>query len=97
MGSIPGEGTKIPQAAGQLSPRATTTEPARLNERERKNPHATTREKPTREKPVGRSERSRMPEQRSCMSQLRPDAAKKKKLEMMKLTEEGRLKAEIGR
>ena len=28
-GSIPGWGTKIPHAVGQLSPRATTTEPAR--------------------------------------------------------------------
>ena len=27
-GSIPGQGTKIPHAAGQLSPSATTTEPA---------------------------------------------------------------------
>ena len=27
-GSIPGRGTKIPHAAGQLSPCATTTEPA---------------------------------------------------------------------
>ena len=27
VGSIPGQGTKIPHAAGQLSPRATTTEP----------------------------------------------------------------------
>ena len=27
MGSIPGQGTKIPHAAGQLSPCATTTEP----------------------------------------------------------------------
>ena len=27
-GSIPGEGTKIPHAAGQLSLRAATTEPA---------------------------------------------------------------------
>ena len=67
VGLIPGQGTKIPHAAGQLSPRATTTEPARLNERahvlqateltrsgphvpqlERENPHATSREKPTR-------------------------------------------------
>ena len=32
-GSIPGRGTKIPRAAAQLSPRATTTEPASLNER----------------------------------------------------------------
>ena len=27
-GSIPGQGTKIPHAAGQLSPHAATTEPA---------------------------------------------------------------------
>ena len=32
-GSIPGRGTKIPHAAGQLSPRATATEFARLKER----------------------------------------------------------------
>ena len=30
-GSIPGWGTKIPHAAGQLSPHATTTEPTHLN------------------------------------------------------------------
>ena len=30
-GSIPGQGTKIPHAVGQQSPRATTTELARLN------------------------------------------------------------------
>ena len=30
-GSIPGQGTKIPHAAGQLSPRATTTELTHLN------------------------------------------------------------------
>ena len=30
-GLIPGQGTKIPLSAGQLSPRATTTELARLN------------------------------------------------------------------
>ena len=30
-GSIPGRGTKIPPAAGQLSPGATTTEPGCLN------------------------------------------------------------------
>ena len=51
MGSIPGQGTEIPHAVGQLSPCATTTELARLNESarapwspratlERKNPHA---------------------------------------------------------
>ena len=32
-GSIPGRGTKIPHAAGQLSLRATTIELARLKER----------------------------------------------------------------
>ena len=32
-GSIPGWGIKIPHAAGQLSPRTTITELARLNER----------------------------------------------------------------
>ena len=31
MGSIPGWGTKIPHATGQLNPRATTTEPANHN------------------------------------------------------------------
>ena len=30
-GSIPGQGTKIPHAAGQLSLRATTTEPEHYN------------------------------------------------------------------
>ena len=30
-GSIPGQGTKIPRAVGQLSPCATTTELMRLN------------------------------------------------------------------
>ena len=30
-GSIPGRGTKIPRATGQLSPSATTTELVRLN------------------------------------------------------------------
>ena len=32
-GLIPGQGTKIPHAAGQLSPRTTTTELVCLNER----------------------------------------------------------------
>ena len=85
-GSIPGGGTKIPHAVGQWIPHATTTELAHFNERthvlqttepmhsgalspqlERENQHATTREKP-----VSRNERSRMP-------QLRPDTAIKKK------------------
>ena len=61
VGSIPGQGTKIPHATGQLSLSATTTELTCLNERarvppmrpgarvpqlERENLHATTREKP---------------------------------------------------
>ena len=33
VGSIPGRGTKIPHAVGQLSPRTKSTELARLNER----------------------------------------------------------------
>ena len=60
-GSIPGQGTKIPHAAGQLSPCATTTEPthpgACAPQLERENLHATTREKPVR-----CNERSRMPQ-----------------------------------
>ena len=75
MGSIPGRGTKIPHAIEQLSPRATTTELARLNERARE-PQTTEptclvarvprleRENPhatTREKPACRNERARMP------------------------------------
>ena len=67
-GSIPGRGTKIPHAEGQLSPCAATTEPtcsrARAPRLER-SPHAATREKP-----AHRNERSHMP-------QLRPYAAKK--------------------
>ena len=35
MGLIPGQGTKIPHAAEQLSPRITTTELVHLNERAR--------------------------------------------------------------
>ena len=31
VGSIPGRGTKIPRATGQVSPRATTIEFTRLN------------------------------------------------------------------
>ena len=34
-GSIPGQGTRIPHAAGQISPSATTTELACLNKRAR--------------------------------------------------------------
>ena len=32
VSSIPGRGTKIPYAVGQLSPQTTTTEPVRRNE-----------------------------------------------------------------
>ena len=38
-GSIPGQGMKIPHAMGQLSPRATTTEPVPQLE----SPHAATK------------------------------------------------------
>ena len=34
LGWIPGQGTKTPQAPGQLIPRAATTEPAHHNQRE---------------------------------------------------------------
>ena len=63
-GSIPGRGTKIRPAAGQLSQCATTTEPARSGA------HATPREKPTRHNKI-----SYMPQGRSHMQQLRHDAA----------------------
>ena len=52
MGSIPGQGTKIPHVEEQLSPEATTRES------------------------VCRNKRSHMVQQRSCVQQLRPDAAK---------------------
>ena len=49
-GSIPGQGTKIPHATGQLSPHATTAEPmhpvAHVPQLERENLHTTIREKP---------------------------------------------------
>ena len=66
-GSIPGRGTKIPHAVGQLSLHAATTEPV-----------AAAREKPMHcnKEPVHRNERSRMPQRRSHMPQLRTYAAK---------------------
>ena len=74
LGSIPGRGTKIPHAAGQLSPDTTTTELVRLDNRAR----VTQTTEPTcpgarapqleRENPHC-NKRSRMPE-------LRPDTAK---------------------
>ena len=46
-GSIPDQGTKIPHAVGQLSPRTTTIELAHLNETPQleRNPYAAPREK----------------------------------------------------
>ena len=69
MGSILGQGTKIPHAMGQLSPHAATTElmPWSL--------HATTREEKTH---TPQLERSLWAEQRACAPQPRPDAAKNK-------------------
>ena len=46
-GSIPGRGTKIPRAVGQLSPHAATTEPARSGARVpqlERSPGATTKD-----------------------------------------------------
>ena len=105
VGSIPGQGTKIPCAAGQLSPCDITTELVCLNQRacmlqttepvcsgthvpQRQSPdvlgpvlHNYRRENlhAIREKPVCHNERSRMPQRRSHIPQLRPDAANKKK------------------
>ena len=75
-GPILGRGTKIPHASGQLSPRTTTTEPARLNYRAHAlwSPRATTREKP-----VHAPQQSKEPtccNERSRVLQLRPDVAK---------------------
>ena len=89
-GSIPGRGTKIPRAAGQLSPRATTTELVCLHERARE--PQTTERKPSRHnwrearmpqrernpsRPRTVTKRSLMPQQRSHVPQIRRDAAKK--------------------
>ena len=61
VGLIPGRGTKIPQAVGQLSPWATTTVPASHNywarEPQLLSPRATTTE-PTCLEPVLRNKRS---------------------------------------
>ena len=82
---IPGQGTKIPHAEGQLSPHATTTEPTCLNWRAcmpqlERRLSAATREKPTHhnKEPVRHNERSHTLQRRSCMSQLRTDTAKNK-------------------
>ena len=75
MGSIPGLGTKIPHAAGQLSPRASARElmcpGACMPQRERENTHATTREN------LRATTKSLRHNERSSMPQLRSDAAKK--------------------
>ena len=83
VGSIPGQGTKIPHAVEQQSLHTTTTELAWLNKRAHM-PQTTEPTHPgarvpqlergnlhatTREKPMRCNERARMP-------QLRPDAAK---------------------
>ena len=71
---IPGQGTKIPYAMGQLSLWAATTEPVCHNYRAHTlwSLHATTKEKPAHcnEEPMHHNERS-------CVLQLRPDAANK--------------------
>ena len=63
-GSIPGQGTKIPCATGQLSPCAATTALWSL--------HATARENP-----VCRNEEPTRYNERSLVLQVRPDAANK--------------------
>ena len=83
VGLIPGRGTKIPHAAGQLSPCATTrahvlqtTEPTRPGacapqlEKRKLAQHN--------EEPVRHNERPCMPQQRSRVPQLRPSTAKNK-------------------
>ena len=91
VGSVPGRGTKIPHAAGQLSPHAKTAEVACLNKRAHV-PQTTEPTRPgacmpqlerenlhatTREKPVHLNRRSRVPQRASCTLQLRPNTAKK--------------------
>ena len=91
VGSIPGWGTKIPHAAGQLSPLATITELVHLNERARRLQTTEPMSSGTRAPQLERE--ARMPQlerslhatmksphhiSRSRVPQLRPDAAKKK-------------------
>ena len=103
-GLIPGQGTKIPHAMGQLSPHATTIELASLNERagvlqttEPTHPGARTpqleRENPqatTREKPEHCNEEAVNCNKRYRMPQLSPNTAKKRKKERKKIEEEPR-------
>ena len=80
VGLIPGRGTKIPQAAEQLSLFAATTEPVRSRAcaPQLKSLHAATREKPahSNEESTRCNKRSCMPQRRSRVLQLRPKAAK---------------------
>ena len=71
-GSIPGQRTKIPHAAGQLSPCAATTELARLNERA----HVPPTTEPTR--PGARAPQLESLRAATKIPQLRPNAAKNK-------------------
>ena len=64
-GLIPGQGTKIPHAVGQLRPRTATTEPKCSGARA-----------PQLEKPARHNGRSRISQRRSHVPQLRPEAAK---------------------
>ena len=70
-GSIPSQGTKIPHAVGQLSPRAPTTN---LTHSGARAPQLEKR------KPARHNYREvRAPQRRSRVPQLRPDADKKNK------------------
>ena len=73
-GSIPGWGTEIPHAAEQLSLHATTREPACCNHRRRV----------LQLQSLLHKEISHMTQQSSFVPQLRPDAAKRKKLKTKK-------------
>ena len=72
--SIPGWGTEIPHAAEQLSLHATTREPACCNHRRRV----------LQLQSLLHKEISHMTQQSSFVPQLRPDAAKRKKLKTKK-------------
>ena len=68
--SIPGLGTKIPHASGQLNPHTATTEPAALEPTSRNQREAHASHAPQR--------RAHPPQQRPHMLQLRTEAVKKK-------------------
>ena len=79
--SIPGQGTKIPHAVGQLSPCTATIELACLNERARvlqtTEPTCSEAHTPQLERSPCAKTKSPLRNERSRMPQLRPDAAKK--------------------